>query len=53
MIKARMKTAAGAIAWAKLREREPMLRNIIDIHITIVKLNRKNVKKASGVRLKF
>jgi hypothetical protein len=53
MIKAKIKTAAGAMAWAKLREREPMLRNIMDMHITIVKLKKKNVKNASGVRRKF
>jgi hypothetical protein len=53
MMRARMKTAAGAIAWDKLREREPILRKIMDIVMITVKLNKKKVKNASGVRRRF
>ena len=43
--RARIKTAAGAIACERLRDREAILRKTMDMVSTHMKLNRKKTKK--------
>lgn len=51
--KASMKTAAGAIAPARVLERAPMLRKSMLIASEQTKLNNMKIKKALGVLRKF
>jgi hypothetical protein len=48
-----MRTAEGAIACETVLERAPIVRKTMDIAKRTVKLNKKNMKNASGVRRKF
>jgi hypothetical protein len=48
-----MRIAAGTKAWNKVREAEAIVRKIIDMTMTVVKLMSKKKKKAPGSRRRF
>ncbi len=50
---AKINTAEGAMAWDSVRDKEPIDLNTMDIDMRHAKLNRRKMKKASGVRFKF
>ncbi len=53
MTRIRIRMAAGTIAWDSVRDEEAIVLKIIDMVMTVKKVNRRKKKNAPGVRLRF